>query len=154
MEFSSVDDFLRKATNAKKNEKDLIDDELHGMLSDPSTVGVPPELAKTIGGLYKEYGDEALRQVGMFALGKWMHLHNETIQSHIEHGGWQESLLVMNDISRLSAALRMVEEIGSFSGTEQWTKMLKKAVGQAVMENCEDQGIDIFSFFNSNEHDN
>jgi len=151
MEFSSVDDFLRKATNAKKSEKDLIDEELHGMLSDPGIVGIPPELAKTLEGLYEDYGDEALRQVGMFALGKWMSLHSETIQSHIENGGWQESLLVMADTSKLSAAMRMVEEIGSFSGTEQWTKMLREVVGQAVMENCEDQGIDIFSFFKNND---
>jgi len=151
MEFSSVDDFLRKATNAKKSEKDLIDEELHGMLSDPSIVGIPPELAKTLEGLYEDYGDEALRQVGMFALGKWMRLHSETIQSHVGNGGWQESLLVMADASKLGAALRMVEEIGSFSGTEQWTKMLREVVGQAVMENCEDQGIDIFSFFKDND---
>jgi hypothetical protein len=57
----------------------------------------------------------------------------------------------MADASKLGAALRMVEEIGSFSGTEQWTKMLREVVGQAVMENCEDQGIDIFSFFNNND---
>jgi hypothetical protein len=47
--------------------------------------------------------------------------------------------------------MRMVDEIGSFSGSEQWVKMLKEVVGQAVMENCEDQGIDIFSFFNNND---
>jgi hypothetical protein len=151
MEFSSVDDFLRKATNAKKNERDLIDEELHGMMSDPGIVGIPPDLAKTLEALHDGFGDEALRQVGMFCIGRWMHIHNKTLQAHIEAGGWQESLLTMGDTSKLSTALRIIEEVGSFSGSEEWTKMLKELVGQAVMESCEDQGIDIFSFFNNND---
>jgi len=151
MEFNSVDDFLRKANNAKKGERDFIDEELHEMMIDPSIVGIPPSLAKTLEDLLEKYGDEALRQVGMFCLGKWMHIHNKTLQAHIQAEGWQESLLTMGDVSKLSTALRIVEEIGSFGGSEQWTKMLKKLVGQAVMENCEEQGIDIFSFFNKND---
>jgi hypothetical protein len=151
MEFSSVDDFLRKATNAKKDERDLIDQELHGMMVDPGIVGIPPSLAETLENLFETYGDEALRQVGMFCLGKWMSVHNKTLEAHIQMEDFQNSLLTMADVSKLSTALRIVEEVGSFGGTEQWTAMLKKLVGQAVMENCEDRGIDIFSFFHDND---
>jgi uncharacterized protein YjeT (DUF2065 family) len=151
MEFGSVDDFLRKATNAKKVERDVIDEELSDMLDDPAVIGIPPELAKTLEGMLEKYGDESLRQVGMFCLGKWMHVHNQTIQSHVVTESWPEALLTMNDVSKLSTALRIVEEVGSFGGSEQWTKMLKALVGQAVMESCEDKGIDIFSFFKTND---
>jgi hypothetical protein len=151
MEFGSVDDFLRKAANAKKNERDVIDEELGDMLGNPAVIGVPPELAIALEGMLEKYGDECFRQVGMFCLGKWISIHNETLQSHIQTDGWQEALLTMNDVSKLSTALRIVEEVGSFGGSEQWTKMLKKLVGQAVMENCEERGIDIFSFFNNND---
>jgi uncharacterized protein YjeT (DUF2065 family) len=151
MEFGSVDDFLRKVTSAKKVERDVIDEGLGDMLDNPAVFGIPPELAKTLEGMLEEYGDEALRQVGMFCLGKWMHIHNETIQAHIQTEGWQEALLTMNDVSKLSTALRIIEEVGSFGGGEQWTKMLKQLVGQAVMENCEERGIDIFSFFKNND---
>ena len=151
MEFGSVDDFLRKATNAKKVERDVIDEELSDMLDNPAVFGIPPELAKTLEGMLEQYGDESLRQVGMFCIGKWMHIHNETIQAHVEAEGWPEALLTMNDVSKLSTALRIIEEVGSFGGGEQWTKMLKALVGQAVLESCEDKGIDIFSFFKNND---
>ena len=151
MEFGSVDDFLRKATNAKKVERDVIDEELSDMLDNPAVFGIPPELAKTLEGMLEQHGDESLRQVGMFCIGKWMHIHNQTIQAHVEAEGWPEALLTMNDVSKLSTALRIIEEVGSFGGSEQWTKMLKALVGQAVLESCEDKGIDIFSFFNNND---
>jgi hypothetical protein len=151
MEFGSVDDFLRKATNAKKIERDVIDEELGDMLDNPAVFGIPPELAKTLEGMLEKYGDEALRQVGIFCLGKWMHIHNATIQAHVEAEGWPEALITMNDVSKLSTALRIIEEVGSFGGEEQWTTMLKALVGQAVMENCEERGIDIFSFFKNND---
>ena len=153
MDFGSVDDFLRKATSAKKDERDVIDEEIGNMLGNPAVIGVPPELAMVLEDMLEKYGDECFRQVGMFCLGKWLSIHNKNIQAHIQTEGWQEALLTMNDVSKLSTALRIVEEVGSFGGSEEWTKMLKRLVGQAVMENCEERGIDIFSFFENN-HDN
>jgi hypothetical protein len=47
----------------------------------------------------------------------------------------------MNDISKLSLVLQTMEDISSFGGDDDWRKMLKKVVSQAVLENCEERGI-------------
>lgn len=151
MEFSSVDDFLRKAAGAKKNERDFISDEIQPMLSDPSTVGVPPKLCKVIEDLLETYGDEAVKQIGMFCIGKWMSIHNDILKQHVQNEDMAAALMTMNDVSKLSTVLQVTESVGSFGGDEEWRAMLKKLVGQAVMETCEEKGIDIFSFFNKND---
>jgi len=147
MDFSSVNDFLKKATSAKNQERQVIDDELDPFLSDPATFGVTPELAKTIDGLKHKYGDEALRQIGIFCLGKWLEVHQEVLNQHIENDTMDGALLTMNDISKLTLIIQTVDGIGSFGGDEDWKRMLKNSVGQAFLEHLEEDGLDPMSFF-------
>ena len=37
-------------------------------INDPSMVGIPVEMADTIGQLMEKYGDESLRQIALFTL--------------------------------------------------------------------------------------
>lgn len=147
MDFSSVNDFLKKATSAKSRERQVIDDELDPFLSDPATFGVTPELAKTIDGLKHKYGDEAFRQIGIFCLGKWLEVHQEILNQHIENDAMDGALLTMNDISKLTLTIQTVDGIGSFGGDEDWKRMLKNSVGQAFLEHLEEDGLDPMSFF-------
>ena len=147
MDFSSVNDFLKKASSAKKQERQLIDDELDPFLSDPTTVDITPELFNAIDKLKEEYGDEALRQVGMFCLGKWVELHESMLHQHIQAATIDAALMTMNDISRLTLIIQTIESIGSFSGDEEWRKMLKNIVSQSLLERLEEDGLDAASFF-------
>jgi hypothetical protein len=151
MEFSSVDDFLRKAACAKKDERDFIGEEIQPLLGDSSTIGVPPKLCKTIERLAESYGDEALKQIGLFCIGKWINVHNSVLKEHVMHDDMAAALVTMNDVSKLSTALQVAESVGSFGGDEEWRAMLKELVGQAIMESCEERGVDIFSLFNDND---
>ena len=63
MEFSSVNEFLRKAASAKADNRTAIDDALLPYLEDPSVVGVSKEIAESIDELFFSYGDEAFRQI-------------------------------------------------------------------------------------------
>jgi uncharacterized protein YjeT (DUF2065 family) len=148
MDFSSVNDFLKKATSAKSQDRQLIDDELDPFLSDPATIGITPELSEDIDGLKTKYGDEALRQIGIFCLGKWLEVHEEILQQHIQTETMDAALLTMNDISKLTLAIQTLEGIGSFGGDEDWKRMLKDIVGQTLLERLEEDGVDPVSFFN------
>jgi hypothetical protein len=147
MDFSSVNDFLKKATSAKSQERQLIDDELDPFLSDPATIGITPELSEDIEALKEKYGDEAFRQIGIFCLGKWLEIHENVLQQHIETETMDAALLTMNDISKLTLAIQTIESIGSFGGDEEWKRMLKDIVGQSLLERLEEDGLDPVSFF-------
>jgi hypothetical protein len=147
MDFSSVNDFLTKASSAKNQERQLIDDELDPYLSDPATVGITPDLSEAIDALKEKYGDEAFKQIGIFCLGKWLEVHEEVLHQHIQTERMDGALMTMNDISRLTLAIQTLEGIGSFGGDEDWRKMLKGIVGQSLLEKLEEDGLDAASFF-------
>lgn len=142
MDFSSVGDFLRQASSSKENDRKIIDEQLAPFLEDNSTVGITPELHQTIEGMVVKHGDEAYKQIGMFAIGQWAKVHQEWMQQHIVNEGMAEALMTMNDLSNITLALRVLESIGSFGGDDSWRTMLKQEVGQAVLETLEEQGID------------
>ena len=132
MNFSSVGDFLRKAATAKSDERKAIDERLTPMLEDRYTIGIPPGLLEAIEDLVEQYGDEAYKQISLFTMGKWHETH----------------FSIMNDLSKISTALTILGELGSFSGDEAWRKMLRDVVGQSVLETLEEKGISIDTFLN------
>ena len=148
MDFSSVGDFLRQAASAKQDKRQAIDDRLEPFMEDPSTVGIPPELATAIETLLEAHGDETYRQIALFCLGKWHQTHCEVLQQHIENDGTSEMLMVMSDISKLSTVLMIMEQVGSFGGDDDWRKMLRAIIGQSVLETIEEKGISFDSIFN------
>lgn len=141
MDFSSVNEFLKAARSAKKDQEAIINEKIEPFMDDPSTIGITPDLSESIDNLFEKYGDEAFRATAMFSIGKWMEVHNEILQQHCMNEDMQGALWVMNDISKLSLILRTMEDISSFGGDDDWRKMLKKVVSQAVLENCEERGI-------------
>ena len=147
MDFSSVNDFLQKASSVKNQERQLIDEELDPFLSDPATVGITPELSEAIEELKEKYGDEAYKQIGIFCIGKWHELHEEILQQHVQLETMDAALLTMNDITLITMAIQTLERVGSFGGDDDWRKMLKNIVGQSVLEKLEEDGLDAESFF-------
>jgi hypothetical protein len=147
MDFSSVNDFLQKASSVKNQERQLIDEELDPFLSDPATVGITPELSEAIEELKEKYGDEAYKQIGIFCIGKWLELHEEILQQHVQLETMDAALLTMNDITLITMAIQTLERVGSFGGDDDWRKMLKNIVGQSILEKLEEDGLDAESFF-------
>jgi hypothetical protein len=141
MDFSSVNEFLKAARSAKKDQEAIINEKIEPFMDDPSTIGITPELSESIDDLVEKYGDEALRATAMFCIGKWLETHREILEQHCMNDDLQAALWVMNDISKLSLVLQTMEDISSFGGDDDWRKMLKKVVSQAVLENCEERGI-------------
>jgi len=147
MDFSSVNDFIKKARLGKNEERQIIDDELDPLLSDPATIGIPPALSDAIEDLEEEYGDEAYKQIGMFCIGKWLQIHEGILNQHVKGEKMDAALLTMNDIALIAMTIQTLERIGSFGGDEDWRKMLKGVVGQSILELLEEDGIDAQSFF-------
>lgn len=147
MDFSSVNDFLKKARSGKNEERQIIDDELDPLLSDPATIGIPPELSESIDLLKERYGDEAYKQIGMFCIGKWLQIHEGILNQHVKTEKMDAALLTMNDIALIALTIQTLERIGSFGGDEDWRKMLKGVVGQSILELLEEDGLDAQSFF-------
>ena len=71
MEFSSVDDFLRRAVSAKDDKRQKLSDKIGSTLEDEGTYAVPVEIHDAIQNCFLNYGDEVFKQVAMYALGKW-----------------------------------------------------------------------------------
>lgn len=139
--FNSVDDFLRAARAAKKEDETSIHEKLSVILDDAATFAVPPDFLEIIEEYLEDYGDEALKAISMFCLGKWIQVHQDMLQQHIAHDSMESALWTMNDLSKLSFLLQGIADLGSFGGDDQWKEMIKKTVGQAVMEHCEERNI-------------
>jgi hypothetical protein len=149
MDFSlgSVGDFLRKVQGAKARQREAIEEHLEPFLDDPSTFAIPPTMADLLEGLFEQFGDEALKQLGMVALGKWAKVHEETLEQHLSHGNQAEALLTMSDLSKMTTALRILSDIGSFGGDDDYRRSMKQQINQAVLERIEENGGSIEDFF-------
>ncbi|NBV29656.1 hypothetical protein EBS02_11715, partial [bacterium] len=120
-----MDDFLRQAKSVKEETIASIDDNLTPFFEDTGLIGVPPILADSIATLVKTYGDETYRQIALFAINQWHSYHSNVLRKQINNDCIQEGLAIMNDLSCLSTILQLLQQTCSFSGDEQWFKMIK-----------------------------
>ena len=145
--FQSVEDFLRKAMGAKSGDRQIIEEEIGMQLDDPDVVGVPENMRASIEAALEEYGDEALRQIALFCLGKWMGIHEEILEQHVALDSTHPAVLTASDLTTLSNAGKLLASVGSFGGDEEWRTMLKEHTVQSILEECEEEHIDIGTFF-------
>jgi hypothetical protein len=64
-----------------------------------------------------------------------------------------ESLMTLRDISTLNIALRLLEEVGSFGGDEDYRSAMRKQINQAVLEKLEETGRDPEEVFNGDDEE-
>jgi hypothetical protein len=132
--FDSVDDFLRKAGEAKRDQRAEANAWAQDFLNDPHTIGIPVDMADTIGALLEKYGDEPLRQIALFCLGKWYAIHAGVIQEMVEMEDTAASIASAMDAARVSGAIQLLETVGSFGGDDSWRDMLKETIVSEVDE--------------------
>ena len=133
---------------AKNDDRQIIEEEVGMQLDDPDLVGIPEDMVDAIDEAVEQYGDEALRHIALFCLGKWMGIHQEVLDQHIELDSIEAAVLTASDLTTLSNAGRLLSSVGSFGGDEEWRTMLKELTVQSVLEQCEEEHIDIGTFFN------
>lgn len=143
MNFSSVDDFLRQAKTVKEETIASIDDNLTPYFDDAGLVGVPPVFANSIATLVNQYGDETYRQIILFCMNQWHNYHAHVLRKQINNDCIQEGLSIMDDLSRLTTVLQLLQQTGSFSGDEQWLKMIKTTITHAMLEKLEKDNISL-----------
>lgn len=146
--FDSVSSFLRQAQEAKSEERMVIDNSLSPLLADPSTFAIAPDAAEMLEASYERYGDEALKAMAIVALGKWVELHGKLLEEHMINGSSQEAVMTACDMTKLVEALRLLQDVGSFGGDEDYRKAIKKQINQAVLEQLEENGLDAETAFN------
>ena len=133
---------------AKNGDRQIIEEEVGMQLDDPDLVGIPENMVDAIDDAVEKYGDEALRHIALFCLGKWMTIHQEVLEQHVELDSTHPAVLTASDLTTLSNAGRLLASVGSFGGDEEWRTMLKELTVQSVLEQCEEEHIDISTFFN------
>lgn len=138
--FNSVDDFLRKASEAKSEQRAEANAWAQDFLNDPQTIGVPVEMANAIGTLLEKHGDEPLRQIALFCLGKWYGIHSGVISEMVAMEDHASSIAGAMDAARISSAIQLLEGIGSFGGDESWRDMLRESIISEVDEHNARQG--------------
>lgn len=138
--FSSVNKFLEVAKAAKEPERRRVEEVLARAVHDPNTFTVPPELLTIIDKLLEDYGDEALKSIGMFCIGRWSEVHQDRLDQFCSTADLEGALWTMNDMSKLSTALQIMADVGSFGGSDEWNAMITKVVGKAVYETLEEEG--------------
>lgn len=138
--FSSVDKFLAAAKAAKEPDRRRVEEVLAEAVHDPHSFTVPPDMLPTIETLLEDYGDEALKSIGMFCIGRWSEIHQERLSQFCEMEDVEGALWTMNDMTKLSTALQILADVGSFGGSDDWKEMITKEVSKAVYESLEEEG--------------
>lgn len=139
--FDSVEAFLKAARAVKRNDQQDVLEKIAPVLDDADTVAIPPSLLAPLEDLLERYGDEALRATAIFCLGRWSGIHQDILQQHLQNDEMEAALWTMSDISKLSLLIKEAYDIGSFGGEDDWRKMVKKTVSEAVLKHLEDEGI-------------
>ena len=132
---------------AKSSDRQIIEEEVGTQLDDPDLVGIPQDMVAAIDEAVEKYGDEALRHIALFCLSKWMAIHGEMLEQHIELDSTHPAVLTAGDLTTLANAGKLLASVGSFGGDEEWRAMLKELTVQSVLEQCEEDNIDISTFF-------
>lgn len=140
--FNSVDDFLRKAQEAKTEKREEMREYVQDFVNDPSMVGVPVEMADTIGQLIEKYGDECLRQIALFTLGKWYGVHVGVVQEMVATEDFGSAIAASMDAAKINTAIQTLEGVGSFGGDDDWRKMLGDSIVSEVDEHRARHGDD------------
>lgn len=135
--FDSVDDFLRKARKAKEEDSEALNEWAKDFANDPSTVGVPLSFTEEIECLVAKYGDEALRQIAIFCLGKWHNVHASVVQQMVENEDMAGCSAASMDAARIGTAIQILDGVGSFGGDDSWRVMLK----ETIVSEMEEQNI-------------
>jgi hypothetical protein len=143
----SVNDFLRRVQGAKAKQREVVETNLDPLLSDPATFAVDPALGRMMDDACERYGDEAYKQVAMVAIGKWLDLHNAYIQEHVNLEDFSAALFGMADATKLTTVLRLMEEVGSFGGDDDYRQAMREQINQAVLEGLEEAGRSPEDFF-------
>lgn len=138
--FSSVNKFLEAAKAAKEPERQRIEEVLAPAVHDPHAFTVPPSMLPALDDLLENYGDEALKSIGMFCIGRWSEIHQERLQAFCDMEDMQGALWTMSDMSKLSTALQILADVGSFGGSDEWDEMITKEVSKALHETLEEDG--------------
>jgi len=138
--FDSVGNFLRKTQEAKASKRAAIDEGLSPLLTDPSTFAIAPDAADLLEKSLERYGDEALKAMAIVALGKWVELHGTWLEQHMLNGAMQEAVLTACDMSKLTQAVRLMEDVGSFGGDDDYRAAMREQINQAVLERLEETG--------------
>lgn len=138
MDFSSVDDFLRQAKASKQGQRHAISIHIQPLLEDIDTYAMPPAAAKALDTCVQQYGDEALRQAAVVAIGKWLEHHEDQLSEHIFNGNTDAALVIRADIANLVQAVRLVSGVGSFSGQDTYVEAMKDQISQSILEALED----------------
>ena len=149
--FDSVGNFLRQAKEAKASKRAAIDEGLSPLLTDPSTFAIAPDAADLLEESLERYGDEALKATAIVALGKWVELHGTWLEQHMLNGSMQEAVLTACDMAKLTQAIRLMEDVGSFGGDDDYRAAVREQINQAVLERLEETGeepSDIFDPYN------
>lgn len=149
--FDSVESFLRQANDAKQDQRETIDKGLEPLLDNPSAFSISPDIADLMERDLKAYGDETYKQLAAVAIGKWIHVHRDYLEMHLRNDSSAEAAMTSSDMSKLVLAVRLIEEVGSFNGDEEYRQEMKKRIGQAVLEHIEDRGRAVDSVFNSHD---
>lgn len=143
MSFSSVDDFLRQANQAKAYDRKTVEEGLAPLLEDANTFVIPPHLAKAVDDATEEHGDELLKELVVVCLGKWLDRHQLELANQSVAGIVQLSM----DMGRITQAIESLAGIGSFSGNETYLTGIRQQINQAVLEHLEEDGCDLSSVF-------
>lgn len=107
---------------------------LAGHFDDPHLISVPPKFGKTLQHLTENFGDEALRQIALFALGKWFSIHTSVVEDLVTQGETHAALSTTMDATRISQCISILECVGSFSGSDDWREMVRVFAVEAVAD--------------------
>lgn len=138
--FSSVEEFLKKAKAAKAKQRPEIAESISNYLEDPHMVGVSPEMADMLDKLLLSYGDESIRQVALFCLGKWFAIHTGVVNDLVKNNRVEAALSATMDCTRISDAIALLENVGSFGGADEWREMLRETLVSAVNDALNEHG--------------
>ena len=136
----SVDGFLRRIRSAKAVNRRKVDDFVEPLLDDASSFAMPPAMAPLLNDAIEAYGDETFKQVAIVVLGQWVNFHKQWLDEHIKNNSVDEALFTMSDLTKISHAIQLISDIGSFGGDEDYRKGMRKQIGQALLENIEEKG--------------
>mgnify|MGYP001202976038 CR=1 FL=1 len=140
--FDSVNEFLRKARQAKNAQRPEVEECLAETFEDPHVIAVPPELGEMIEDLTESYGDEALRQIALFCMGKWFGIHTAYIEDLVNTESMHEVVSTTMDAAKISQCVTMLELVSSFSGVENWREMVKELAVGAVNDALNQRGFE------------
>lgn len=147
--FESVNQFLQAVGQDQAADKQQAMDCISDVLKQDNAIAVPLVLGEMLDKFFDKYGDAPLKAISLYVLSMWIDVHTSVIKDNCSEGEIDNAMLATSDMTKLSTAFVLMQQVGIFGEDDEWTNLILKQSAEKLVNDCKNKGIKVGDYLKS-----